>query len=386
LELIHRWASNNYFAKYPAFFSLPLRLAMLIIWPIRLAHLIKTAMIHFAPEVVKEADLSLLQQLSEQFYYGLRHNIMPMDYYRYGLYSTKRQCWVTRLVLQHEVPPLSLNLCPTPINQQQRSIIDDKKVFADFCDKHQLATPPILALLQNEGNKQQSNRFSLKEPGHSIFVKPRHGARGEGCTLWQYRGSSRYSLSNGIQLTWSEVASSLEQHAEFCDLIVQPLLKNHTAIKDLSLNALSCIRLLTSLTPEGKTEAIAATFKMPLRQNQIISNHGLNSPIDLQHGTLGPAVRYRPLTATFDQHPETEEQITGKVLPYWQESLALALRAHEKLQNYVFIGWDLVLTPAGPMLLEGNAGWDSLIVQKPQQLPLGQTRFVDICRMWMEYR
>ncbi len=359
---------------------------MLIIWPIRLAYLIKTAMIHFASEVVKETDISLLQQLSEQFYYGLRHKIMPMDYYRYGLYSTKRQCWVTRLVLQHEVLPLSLNLGPTPINQQQRSIIDDKKVFADFCDKHQLATPPILALLHNEGNKQQSNRSLSKEPGHSIFVKPRHGARGEGCMLWQYRGANHYSQPNGIQLSWPEVASSLEQHSEFCDFIMQPLLKNHSAIEDLSLNALSCIRLLTGLTPEGKIEAIAATFKMPLRQNQIISNHGLNSPIDLQQGILGPAVRYRPLTATFDQHPETEGQITGRILPHWPQALALALRAHKNLQSYVFLGWDLALTPAGPMLLEGNAGWDSLIVQKPQQLPLGQTFFVDICRMWMEYR
>ena len=61
--------------------------------------------------------------------------------------------------------------------------------------------------------------------------------------------------------------------------------------------------------------------------------------------------------------------------PVGQRLDALALRAHEALPEIAFVGWDLILTPDGPALLEGNLVWGGNLSQMAGNLPLGATEF-----------
>jgi hypothetical protein len=71
------------------------------------------------------------------------------------------------------------------------------------------------------------------------------------------------------------------------------------------------------------------------------------------------------------------------MLPDWEQTLTLSQTAHALFPGYVFLGWDIALTTQGPLLLEGNSGWDVMTVQKPQHTPLAHTRFAAICSMWI---
>jgi hypothetical protein len=93
---------------------------------------------------------------------------------------------------------------------------------------------------------------------------------------------------------------------------------------------------------------------------------------------IGPADTYRPISSPHDEHPKTGVRITGRRLPDWPQVLDLAQKAHQIFSECVFIGWDIALTPDGPLLVEGNVGWDVEMVQKPQNTPLSQTEFVEI--------
>ena len=93
--------------------------------------------------------------------------------------------------------------------------------------------------------------------------------------------------------------------------LIQPLVANHPDVSDLSRGALSTVRIVTGVNPDGSVKCIAATYKLP-RRTAITSTHGLNSPIDLQTGELGRAVTYRPLCPGYDQRPHTGARITGR--------------------------------------------------------------------------
>lgn len=107
---------------------------------------------------------------------------------------------------------------------------------------------------------------------------------------------------------------------------------------------------------------------------------GVAAKVDMRTGTLGRAtdVGMRPDIGWRDRHPDTDAQITGRVLPLWAETRELATRAHAAFPDRLLIGWDVAITRDGPMLIEGNSGPDLDIIQRIHGEPLGNTRFGEL--------
>ena len=50
-------------------------------------------------------------------------------------------------------------------------------------------------------------------------------------------------------------------------------------------------------------------------------------------------------------------------VPIWQATIELCRRAARLFPGVRSIGWDLVVSPDGPVLLEANENWDLIMVQ-----------------------
>ena len=59
-----------------------------------------------------------------------------------------------------------------------------------------------------------------------------------------------------------------------------------------------------------------------------------------------------------ERHPVTGAELIGVRMPLWDEVHTLAERASAAFLPLRTIGWDIAVTPAGPLLIEGNARWD----------------------------
>jgi len=347
-------------------------LLLTVTWPFRLLRLIGQAKCAFAAEIRGRTGKSISRQVVEQLWFGLRHALPPAAYYTYELYRSERQEWIDAYFHQYEAGAL----LPYLNQDHHHPAIDDKGAFAELCAQQHLPTVAVLGVCE-------AGRCTWQAPVvEDIFVKPRRGARGEGALRWRKVADSQYQDQAGIVRTWPAVVKELEKVSQQQAYLIQPCLANHPVITALSPDALATARIVTGRTPTGGIEAVVATFKMAW-QPSIINTHGLNSPIALRTGQLGRAYSYHPVCPGYDRHPVTGAVITGVTLPDWLAALTLAQRAHEQVPGYVFLGWDVACTPQGPVLLEGNAGWDVVTVQKPQGIPLAHTRFAEICALWM---
>jgi hypothetical protein len=105
---------------------------------------------------------------------------------------------------------------------------------------------------------------------------------------------------------------------------------------------------------------------------------GLAAPVDLHTGRVGSAIRSdeRLIIASVATHPDTAAIIEGRYLPLWPEAKALTLDAHSKLTTMACVGWDVALTPAGPVLIEANWAPGARLAQAPSGVPLGETNFM----------
>ena len=152
--------------------------------------------------------------------------------------------------------------------------------------------------------------------------------------------------------------------------IVQYPLQNHPDLRHLSNGAVVVLRLVTVLERSGVCTLIGSSVALP--QGAAESTTGaLGCVPDLETGTLRKVSLAGADSST--THPDTGAVIVGSILPHWTECCVLVQWAHrEAFAAFASLGWDVVVTPGGPVLLEANSGWGTM-GQQMDFGPLGDT-------------
>jgi hypothetical protein len=87
----------------------------------------------------------------------------------------------------------------------------------------------------------------------------------------------------------------------------------------------------------------------------------------------------------FTHHPDTGHKMKGRAVPRWSEMVSLVKQAHRTYPWMPFIGWDVVDSEQGLVLLEANAYWGADSIQLPGAPGLGNTRFCEIYLEWFDH-
>ncbi|MBI1196553.1 MAG: hypothetical protein GC203_01670 [Phenylobacterium sp.] len=254
----------------------------------------------------------------------------------------------------------ALNKQINPRGWTRDCALADKARFHDRCAAAGLPHPQTVAVAAGGHVEVRAD-----PAGRALAAKPADGEGGDGVRML------------------GAVADAADLRAKLAGagrarLIVQPRVAAHPALADLALNALPTVRIVTMLDEAGRPEAVSATFRFPSVETACVDNMkagGLIAAVDLETGTLGPACKGYG-GGDHDVHPVTSGAITGRSLPDWHAALALARRAHgEAFSDYALIGWDVALTPDGPLLIEGNGKPGVLMPQRAARRGLAQGRY-----------
>lgn len=132
------------------------------------------------------------------------------------------------------------------------------------------------------------------------------------------------------------------------DAIVQ-----HEAIAALNSSCVNTLRLIT-ITTGGLCEIVGAVLKVG--NGAVVDNMGaggLCAPVDFSTGrvTADACIRKEDRHAV---HPATGVRFKGFEIPFWNEALEMVRRAAAVVPEVRFVGWDVAVTPGGPVLVEGN--------------------------------
>jgi hypothetical protein len=119
---------------------------------------------------------------------------------------------------------------------------------------------------------------------------------------------------------------------------------------------------------------------MAVGKNVVVDNAhagGIAAAVDVATGVLGPAsdLGISARLGWLDHHPTTGARITGMKLPYWDSLRSLVTRAHSTVRGAVVLGWDVAITPDGPLLIEANGGPGLEIMQRANRQGFSRGRF-----------
>jgi len=252
-------------------------------------------------------------------------------------------------------------------------LTENKAVFDVMARAHGLPVPETLALLSRLGpggpvpRDQVVAEWSrtLAEQRGDVVVKPVQGWYGQGVYVLRDRGGVLHREGAG-PVTPGSLAAELWDAGRPA-WIVQRRLVNHPVLAGLGRpGALHTTRVVTVVDGDGEVEVLYAILRLAI--GDAVDNFrggstgNLLTAVDLEDGTVTGAWGARPDgcgLAPVAADPLSGTPLPGWRMPRWDDVLATCRRAALAFLPLRAIGWDVAVTPAGPVLVEGNMWWDN---------------------------
>jgi len=344
---------------------------------------------HNGRTVRRRAGRSISGQVIDQVALAWRHGVWSPWYYMFELYRDANRAQAGAFLMRYETKRNLYELLKRHWEKTDGQPLNNKALFAEHCARHGLPTPETVAVAENGRLRASwSDAAAVRLPPADLFVKPMRGKGGRD-TLRARWADGQYAVSDGAALSEDEMIERLAALSRENPLLVQGCLTNHRDILDLTAGALSCVRTVTCRNETGGFEVTNAAFRMAMRDDTTVDGlhrGGLASKVDIRTGTLGPAtdLGMMPGIGWCDANPNSGVPIAGRVLPRWHDLVALAERAHAAFPWKVAVGWDIAITDAGPVLVEGNGSPCVDIIQRVECAPMGAQRFGELLAWHVE--
>ena len=332
-----------------------------ITWPVNSALRAAVLVMRQGRFVKQETGLSLFRQWRESVEIANTLNHTPRMYFTYRFFDR-------RMTPAECIQELDFGMLQyADIGASSVPVLSDKMQFFDACVRFDLPTPQVVAALLPGRPERWPSGSDGELPRRDLFLKWVDSEKGLGAERWPYDEGTGEWTRRGVRYGHDQMVAYCRERGKRRGLLVQHALGNHPEIRPLSGDTLSTLRIITFRDPGTPAKFVRAAFKVARPGADVDNVHagGISCAIDPETGELGLARAPMPADGIHERHPVTGEQIHGVRLASASAAVALALRAHETLPVPWSVGWDVAMTPEGPVLVEGNPFWSPRSAQAP---------------------
>lgn len=332
--------------------------------------------------VSRARNKGLLSQAVDMARLWFRDGIDPPTYYAMELYEPKNLPGVPHILTRFETKNgvlAALNRHrPNPLNANEMS---DKGLFAQCCETAGIPYPQRLATVLNG---EVTVHVPWTELARDLFSKPQRGMGAKDTLAFSHLGNGRYRDADHAVMDLDGVFAAVGRAAPAGKaMLVQPWLRNHPEIADFAKDSLLAIRVVTCINEQGEPEVTLAMLRLLSKLEpdwHHLPDEEYATAIDIRSGVMGEFLgdNFKTCPVHLTHHPITGNAIAGRVLRNWPALRNAALQAHRTFMHRMVIGWDIALTPEGPVVLEGNSNFDVMFLQRVHQKPIGLTRLGEL--------
>ncbi len=307
--------------------------------------------------VLKEKQLweglkrkSRFRRFFENIWWYFRHGEACIYYNSYGFDIKKFRNKKTYLPYRRFRIERFYEDYPKNLFDNKLCILRDKILFSAFFGEilGKKYVIDSVALINPDGtifdfiSKENVNyQVFFKERRTDYFIKKINGECGEGCYLMK--------LDQKPETIMGQIKGS--------QFLVQRRIEQHKDIDEINPSCINTIRIITIIGKKSRKPDVFAHY-MRIGCNSINDNRatgGVGVGIDENGTMLKYGVGHHRIETA---HSITGHNYEGTKIPFWSEVKELVVKAHSALTNIPTIGWDVALTPDGPVLIEGNDNWE----------------------------
>ena len=237
------------------------------------------------------------------------------------------------------------------------SILEDKYFFSQLIERQGIRSPRNLFLLDQYGILEMGSKKYIS--GEELLQNDFDGF----CKLINgYGGKMIFQLEvNNNKLYCDKEVISVSDFMQFLGkkkFLIQERIRQHHEMDALNPSCINTLRMLT--IRNGKDIQYYQSYLRIGINNSIVDNGAKGNimiGIDMESGRLmefSDSMDNKPGVAGMDRHPQTRTVFKGFNIPFYQESVEMVKSLHLLFQQFFMIGWDIGITPEGPIVIEGN--------------------------------
>jgi hypothetical protein len=242
-----------------------------------------------------------------------------------------------------------------------RSLLENKLFFALLSEKSPLNTPKLISynlgntFYHNNTIKQIYDKSELVsffehiftvDNLEDLFFRPPTDYGGKGCFKL-----TRTGLKNELDDIFDSLTNGYYVHTK--------IIEQHREINKIHDKSVSTLRIISLINSENCPEIISAFMRFGVGNSVVdnASSGGFFVALNIDEGTLKDTGHYLPEYggAEIKKHPDSGFKFEGFKVPYFNEACEEVLKGIKVIPDR-FIGWDVAITPNGPIIVEANFG------------------------------
>jgi len=371
---LHRIATRPLSMDEPRVGERVVRAIACLVWPFRLLSSMGEELLRHGRAVRQLHGVGRLAQLGGMLRLAVTCNIAPVSFYRFRLFDPRNARRARQYLQADELDALHDALARRLPSLEP---LDDKELFFQHGRATGLPVVPVIASFDTGGTERWFGPEGL--PASDLILKPAHELCGRGVQRWNWSAGQQSWVNHDRVLDAAALLELCRRAGRHQKHVLQAVVRNHPALAPLAPAGLATLRVVTYRRLSGESGVIMAGLRMPTA-GQCVDNFaagGIGAPLDAA-GVLRAAVAKDPGRGTFSRHPDSGARIEGTAVPYHADAKDLALRAHAVFPWVPTVGWDVVIAPEGPCLLEANPSWCYELAQIVAETPLGETPYASV--------
>lgn len=317
----------------------------------------------FGTEVRSEHGISLARQAWITLGLALGYCIPPREVYLFQLYRAPGSA--LDYVYDHEVFAYhAWRSAPLGVKPESLACIQDKVALIE---RLRVVDVPVVAAHRVIAAGSAMSLDTALGDRSRAFCKTRSGNQGRGAfAVWRTgRGLAGQAHAGRELLSTAQTEAAWSALLALDDALIQPLLTNHPDLARIAEGAEAVTVRYISRWRDGSLACLCAFSEIPAAKDDSGRVRYAIVPIDAETGTLHPLPAERWPSRWMQA---LSQRILTKAprpwtLPDWGTLVNGSHRAHGQFPDVWAIAWDWVVTPDGPILLEGNAGWGVMMPQ-----------------------
>lgn len=137
--------------------------------------------------------------------------------------------------------------------------------------------------------------------------------------------------------------------------LAEEAIVQHDEMNKLCARSVNTIRIVTLLSDKGNANFVYALIRVGSGKNDVdnVTSGGMYTLLS-ENGEITHPAFCDKTVSYYTEHPNNGFKFMGFKVPYFKEAVELCKKAAKVEKRMRYVGWDVAITPHGPVLVEGN--------------------------------